>query len=255
MELKRLSLTERMNYKTFSEMKFINSSHKLPIILVLDTSGSMQYENNIGKLNEGVKKFYESVIQDEEASLYTEICVVTFGKDGVDVQSSFGGPKQQTVPTFEAGGSSPLCSALLMGLDLLEDQIDLYNEKGLQIHPPVLITLTDGEPTTLQYRDGVPVLLTNEMEEYKIAKERFDYFKNKMGLDAYTIYFGDDIEDTFFLNEFASTPKNVKKMEDVDIVNFFSELGQSTSLLSKLAPTGDSQLIIDYDIFQKFKNK
>lgn len=256
MEMKRLTLSERMNLSMLRKTKMINSSHKLPIVLLLDTSGSMNYNDNISKLNQGVQKFYECLLQESEAPIYTEICVITFGHEGIQIQVEFGDPRQQIIPNLKASGSSPLCSAMLMGLDLLEDQIDIYNERGLQSHPPVFITLTDGEPTTLEYKNNVPVLLTKEMEEYTITKQRFDYFINKMNLDAYTIFFGEGVENTYFLEQFASKDKNIKKLDELDIIEFFKELGRSTSLLSKLAPTGASQLVMDdFDIFKNLTKK
>ena len=251
--MRKITLMERHNIKEMNKTQMINTAHKLPIVFVLDTSGSMNYEDNIESLNKGIQDFYSTILSDEEAKLFMEICIVTFGQGGGQLHASFGDPSKHELKPFKAEGSSPLCSAVLMALDLLEDQIDLYNENGILSHPPILITLTDGEPTTEEYVDGVPVLLTKQMDEYKIAKKRFDYFKNQMHLDAYSIYFGDDIENKFFLEQFASSNKNVKKLDEMNIGEFFKELAKSTSLLSKVAPTGDSQLVMDYDIFEDLK--
>ena len=251
--MKQLTMVDRFDIKEMNATRIVNTAHKLPIIFLLDTSGSMQYNDNINRLNQGVNEFYNTIINDDEAKLYVDICVVNFGKDGAHIHSSFGDPTTHEKVDFKAAGSSPLCTGMLMALALLEDQIDLYNEKGILSHPPIFITLTDGEPTTEEYVDGTPVLLTKEMKEYEVTKKRFDFFKDVLNLDAYSIYFGNEIENRFFLEQFASEKQNVKKMEDMNIEQFFAELAKSTSLLSKMAPTGDSQLVMDYDLFEGLK--
>lgn len=253
--MKEMSMIDRFNVKEMNATRIINTAYKLPIVFLLDTSGSMEYNNNIQRLNDGVNEFYKTILQDEEARQYVDVCVVNFGAGGAQIHSSFGDPTLHQEVNFKPGGSSPLCSGMLMGLTLLEDQIDLYNEKSMLSHPPIIITLTDGEPTTEDYNNGYPVMLTKDMNDYKVTKKRFDFYKDVLKLDAYTIFFGDDVEDRFFLEQFASHKDNVRKIDDINIQSFFQQLARSTSLLSKTAPTGESQFVMDYDIFEEINKK
>jgi len=255
--VQQMTLIERMNRKGLKEAGMRNKSHKLPLLLVLDTSGSMQHNNNIDKLNNGVQSFYKEILADPIVREHLHVCLVTFGEGGVQVASDFGNPAEQEIPTLKAGGSSPLCTAIMTGLDLLEDQIDIYNNKGITSHPPVMIILTDGEPTTMEYdKNGVPILVTKDTPDFKVTKKRFNYFNTAMRLTSYSIYFGDDVEDTYFLHQFATGKNHVQKLDEVNIIKFFKMLGKSASALTKAIPGAGFSLEMEYDIFKEIgKNK
>jgi uncharacterized protein YegL len=254
--MERMTVMERMNRKLLKDTNLRNTSHKLPLLLVLDTSGSMQHNNNIDKLNNGVESFYKEILADPIARQHLEVCIVSFGEGGVKVEMDFGNPAEQQVPRLSAGGSSPLCTAIMTGLDLLEDQIDLYNGKGIASHPPVMIVLTDGEPTTMEYdQNGVPVLVTKDTPDFKITKKRFNYFQTNMKLASHSIYFGDDVEDTYFLHQFATDEGSVRKLDEVNIINFFKMLGKSASALSKAATGSGNSLEMTHDLFTEIAKK
>ena len=63
-----------------------NPTPRVPVVLCLDTSWSMEGEP-IKELSEGVAHFYRSVVEDEIARYSAEICIVTFGGS---VQTSCG---------------------------------------------------------------------------------------------------------------------------------------------------------------------
>ena len=254
--MERMPISERMNRKLLKDTNMRNKSHKLPLILILDTSGSMKHNDNIGKLNDGVQSFYREILADSITQQHLEVCLITFGEGGVKSVLDFGNPAQQQVPVLQAGGSSPLCTAITMGLDLLEDQIDIYNGKGIASHPPVMVILTDGEPTTTGYDErGVPIMVTKDTSDFKITKEHYNYFKKNMKLASHSIYFGDEIENTFFLYEFASSAENVKKLDEINIIKFFKILGKSASALTKAAPGMGNSLEIDVDLFEEIAAK
>ena len=253
--MKRIPMEERINEKALRASKMANSQYKLPILLLLDTSGSMEIDNNIGHLNEGVAQFYKHFIEDEYAALYTEITVITFGDGDARVEAAFGDPRNHIIKEFTPAGNSPFCTGLVMGLDLIEDQIDIYNNKGIVTHPPVIITLTDGYPTRIEYDElGKVILLERQDGEYKLAKEKFDLFVKELNLDSHIIFFGDKDENIDILKEFASSDENIRKLDQLDFVSFFNSLGKSISELSKIIPTGHSQFAMQ-DIFDRYKKK
>lgn len=50
-----------------SKMKPINYEQKCLCVLVLDTSGSMNADNAIGQLNQGLQTFKSQIMNDETA--------------------------------------------------------------------------------------------------------------------------------------------------------------------------------------------
>ncbi len=55
-----------------------NPENRCPVILLLDTSGSMSGQP-IQELNRGLAAFKEDVVKDSQASLSVEVAVITFG--------------------------------------------------------------------------------------------------------------------------------------------------------------------------------
>jgi len=251
------SLIERLQRKKAKSVSLENRrGHKLPFCLLVDTSGSMEHNDNIGKLNSGIRSFFNELLADSAVRDHIEVSIVSFGKDGIRVELDFDDIANQQVPTFKQGGSTPLCPAVMTAIDLLEDQIDLYNTKGIISHPPVLVIMTDGEPTTLEYdANGVPIRLTPEMDDFKKAKAKFDRFKSLTKMTSYSIGVGDEIENPFFLEQFAGSPDHVRKLDDANIVAFFQMLSRSASVLSKSVPKQGGSLEVEVDLLRPYRKR
>lgn len=136
-----------MNELVISEKDLIeNPTPRVPIVLCLDTSGSM-WGAPIQELSDGVNLFYQSVFDDEIARYSAEICIVTFGKDGIQIAADFGPVEKQPDLSFSAGGVTPMGRAVSDALDILEDRKQKYKDRGVDYHQPWLVLMTDGEPT------------------------------------------------------------------------------------------------------------
>jgi uncharacterized protein YegL len=57
---------------------FDNPENRCPVVLLLDTSGSMAGEP-IQELNRGVNLFRDEILRDAKASLRVEVAIVSFG--------------------------------------------------------------------------------------------------------------------------------------------------------------------------------
>ena len=116
----------------------------LPVILLLDTSGSMS-GSKIDVLNDAcsrmVKKFKEEATKEVKVAL----TIITFGSNGVKLVTN---PPHQDVSKYEwqnlcSGGSTPMGTALKMAKDLIEDKETTPN----RIFTPLVVLVSDGEPT------------------------------------------------------------------------------------------------------------
>ena len=123
-----------------------NPDPRAPCLLLLDTSASMQGDA-INALNEGLRTFHSDVMKDELARRRVELALVSFGYDGVKAQQDFVTVDEWTPAELKAGGSTPLGSAIDMGLEMLRERKDRYKQAGLQYYRPWVFLITDGEPT------------------------------------------------------------------------------------------------------------
>ncbi len=122
-----------------------NPTARVPICILLDTSGSMEGAP-IEELNEGVKLFIEE-LQSDVLTLYSaDICIITFG-DTVEIRKSFGPLKDFQVETFDSGGVTPMGEAVSKGVHLLNERKNDYKSQMIEYFQPWLVLMTDGCPT------------------------------------------------------------------------------------------------------------
>ncbi|MFS0576648.1 hypothetical protein AB1K83_13500 [Sporosarcina sp. 179-K 3D1 HS] len=237
--------------KTIERIKKKNESlaarkgTKLPICILVDTSASMKDNDNITRLNEGLSIYREEMLKDPKTCDHIEVAIVEFGNRGTRLAVDFEDLREQRFPVFTAAGITPLCDAIEKGISALEEQLGIYSSQGIYFHPPHMIIMTDGEPTLSNQVDeeGYGIYLRSTDQEFKDTLKRFNKFKAEQGLVSITIGVGEGITDSFFLEQFASSPGNVLKMADQDnIVEFFKLLSRSTSVLTRAVPNPESRL-------------
>lgn len=122
-----------------------NPTTRVPICLVLDTSGSM-HGSAINELNDGVAYFFQSILDHDIARYAAEIAIVSFGNT-VDVCVDFMSVERQTTPRLTADGPTPMGHAVNLALDLLDLRKSEYKDQGIEYYQPWLVLMTDGDPT------------------------------------------------------------------------------------------------------------
>lgn len=133
-----------------------NPENRCPVVLVLDTSGSMSGAP-IEALTKGVRTFREALLKDEQASLRVEIAIVTFGP--VKLAQDFVTIDHFTPPELKADGTTPMGEALTYALELVEQRKQTYRSNGLQYYRPWVFLITDGAPdSTSPWRQAASVI-------------------------------------------------------------------------------------------------
>ncbi|MEH2437974.1 MAG: VWA domain-containing protein [Nostoc sp.] len=121
-----------------------NPENRCPVILLLDTSGSMSGQP-IQELNRGLAAFKADVLKDSQASLSVEVAMITFGPI-VKLTQDFVTIDQFTPPTLQVGGLTPMGAAIEYALDFLENRKQTYKDNGILYYRPWVFLITDGEP-------------------------------------------------------------------------------------------------------------
>jgi uncharacterized protein YegL len=170
-----------MDSSFFDQAEFAeNPEPRCPVVLVLDTSGSMQGKP-IEEMNEGLRAFAAALKNDRLASLRVEVAVIAFGgkvraldvrgseesQSGdmvifnpmglavrpkvhevpFDARQAFVTVDQFQPPTLHANGDTPLGEAVSRALALLRERKEIYKQNGLDYFRPWIFTITDGRPT------------------------------------------------------------------------------------------------------------
>jgi uncharacterized protein YegL len=168
-----------------------NPEPRCPVVLVLDTSGSMQGAP-IQELNQGLADFSAAIRSDPLASLRVEVAIVTFGGDvhvldlrGGDANHDADSAEQGFVtvdafepPNLRAGGGTPMGTAVETALALLRERKEIYKQYGIDYFRPWMFVITDGHPTDSNWAEAAVAVKQEEARKgvifYGVGVERAD---------------------------------------------------------------------------------
>ena len=125
-----------------------NSEERAPLVLVLDCSGSMSESNKIGLLNDGLKTLAAELKDDPITARCGRILVIAFGGDNnVEIMGDWTDAMDFKPPELVAGGMTPIGAAMRCALDEIETQKTQMKSAGVPYKRPIVMLLSDGEPT------------------------------------------------------------------------------------------------------------
>lgn len=121
-----------------------NPEPRVPCVLVLDVSGSMQGDP-IRELNDGLIAFKDELSADSLAAKRVEVAIVTFGQD-VTAVVDFTTAEGFQPPTLTVAGMTPMGRAVSMAMDMLEQRKQTYKSNSVSYYRPWMFLITDGGP-------------------------------------------------------------------------------------------------------------
>ena len=232
------------NERYIRRVDFSNKAKRVPVCFCIDTSHSMGFIDpklggyrvvNPGKtvyvdqtvagyveggttyieeVMDGIKKFYEAILDDDIACDACECAIVTFN-DSPKLYEGFDTVDNKTVPDLsnEPKGNTNVTPALEMCLDLLEKQKQFYKSNRIGYYQPWLVVFSDGLATDdvsrIQYR------LMNLQDNEKLT--------------VYTMALSDDVELLNHLSGYSKKRPIVCK-DASTIKKFFDFLAKSVSI-------------------------
>ena len=233
-----------MEDKYLRRINFSNKAKRVPICFCIDTSDSMgvivdgfenvrstgekvftdqrEYEiveggiSLMDKIHEGLKNFYDAILDDDMACDSCESAIVTFN-DRAKLYEGFSSVEEKSVPNFSSliGGNTNVSPAIRMALDLLAKQKEFYKNNKISYFQPWLVLFTDGLPT-----DDVTAIKRELMQMQDDDK-----------LSIYTMALSDDPELLNALRGF-SKKQPIRCADPKEIQRFFDFLAKSVSVVA-----------------------
>ena len=123
-----------------------NKDQKCPVVLLLDTSGSMTGQP-IDELNKALIQIKEDILNDTMLSNRLELGIVAFDDDArverpIDLISP-----DTDLPILNIGGVTNLVAGMNKAIELVTDRKNFYKSNGEQYYRPFIVLFTDGAPT------------------------------------------------------------------------------------------------------------
>jgi len=123
-----------------------NKDQKCPVVIVLDTSGSMNGAP-IEELNKALVQLKEDILCDPTLTQRLEVGIVCFDDEarqerGIDLVTV-----DTEMPVLNIGGQTNLVAGIRMAIDLVEERKAFYKSNNEQYYRPFIVLFTDGAPT------------------------------------------------------------------------------------------------------------
>lgn len=123
-----------------------NKDQKCPVVLVLDTSGSMSGQP-IDELNKALVSLKDEILNDPVLSQRLEVGIVCFDDDArvekpIDLLSP-----DSSMPTLEIGGLTNVVSGMNKAMEIVEERKAFYKSNQEPYYRPYIVLFTDGAPT------------------------------------------------------------------------------------------------------------
>lgn len=185
----------------------------LPVILLLDVSGSMA-GGKIQNLNLAVKEMLKTFSSSESIRAEIHIGIITFG-DKAAIHTKLQPASKINLVEFMADGMTPMGEAFSICKSIVEDRDQIPS----RAYRPSLILVTDGQPNDAGWEQKMHSLITDG----RSAK-----------CDRWALGIGDDCDENMLRQYLKNPDAKVFHAEDAtEIVNFFRYVTMSTVQQSK----------------------
>jgi uncharacterized protein YegL len=134
------------------------AARTLPVVLLLDTSGSMREDGKIEVLNDSVTEMIEELTEVDAGHGYITLSIITFGGNSAEIVLAHTPIGDVEFSSLRAGGRTPLGEAFRIARQLVEDRDALPSRS----YRPTIALVSDGIPTDREWKTELDALLTSE---------------------------------------------------------------------------------------------
>jgi uncharacterized protein YegL len=202
----------------FDPSKFRTQEAKpLPVILLLDCSGSMASTitnemSRIGTLNTAVKSMISTLAKEETNSIKFSISIIAFSNNAVmSIESKNAG--DINFQDLSANGSTSMGAAIKLAKDFIEDKTKILS----RAYRPTVILVSDGEPT----------------DNWEMPLDDFVRSGRSSKCDRWAMGIGSEADNLVLQKFIDGTNNRVIKAEDANgILEFFKMVTMSVTTRS-----------------------
>jgi len=183
---------------------------KLPVILLLDVSGSMAGDK-IDALYDSVMDMIKSFVAAQVKETIIDVAIITFGEN-VELKNPYTSVmnlQKSGISKFHAEGATPMGTALKMAKDMIEDK----STTPSNIYRPAIVLVSDGQPN----------------DQWKKPLDCFINDGRSAKCQRFAIAIGNDA-DMNILEKFTGNKDNLFFAEDADdLADKFQKFTMSVS--------------------------
>lgn len=186
----------------------------LPVILLLDTSGSMTIDDHIGTLNRAIQEMLRDFRKAANNEASISVAMITFGKQ-TGVYQPLADVNEIDIDRvqLEAYGMTPMGEAIRTAKAMIEDKTQIPS----RAYRPTVVLVSDGAPTD-DWKSALDAFMTKEARSAKCYRMAMG-----IGVERGTAEY--DV-----LRQFVSSEEQVFEATDAsEISKFFQYVTISTT--------------------------
>lgn len=189
----------------------------LPVIVLADTSGSMDTDGKIGVLNDALRRMVVALAEIDVPDCQISLATIAFGGSGATLHTPLTPVDGLEWEPLTAAGRTPMGEAFVLARTLLEDQSSI----PVRSHRPHLVLVSDGIPT----------------DDWKSALEGLDSAAQAQRSLRFAVGIGAETDGTaFVLTTFAGDEGQVVSADEVEKLTEFFKFVTHTVTESLLRP-------------------
>ena len=130
----------------------------IPVLLLLDTSGSMREDDKIDVLNQSVTEMIEELTETDAGHGFITLSLITFGGEKAELVEAHTPVAEIRFTPLRANGKTPLGAAFTLAQAVIEDREALPS----RAYRPTIALVSDGIPTDRGWEKHLDELVSSE---------------------------------------------------------------------------------------------